>query len=107
MYSFKSKTAAACLNLYANTSVAPNDTFFLNALKTLFRLFKVFLDLYKCILRGAAKFVQSSWGNLSLFENYKGVSNIFPKILDAISDSSLRHIFESENFRFPFSTKIT
>ena len=45
MYSLKSKTAAACLNLYANFSGAPNDSFFLNALKTLFGLSKVFLDL--------------------------------------------------------------
>ena len=41
------------------------------------------------------------------FRNYKGFSIIFPLILDAIwreifSDSSLRRIFESENFSFPF-----
>ena len=45
------------------------------------------------------------------FRNFKGFSIIFPKILDSIlsfyerenfSDSYLNHIFESENFRFPF-----
>ena len=45
MYFPKSKTAAACLNLCANSSGAANDSFFLNALKTLFRLSRVFLDL--------------------------------------------------------------
>ena len=48
---------------------------------------------------------------LESFRNYKGFSIIFPKILDAIwritkvetfSDSSRLHIFEFENFRFPF-----
>ena len=51
-------------------------------------------------------------GELEHFRNYKGFSIIFPKILDAILthyekenvfDSSLHHILESENFRFPFS----
>ena len=55
-------------------------------------------------------------GELESFRNYKGFSIIFPKILNAIltiyesenfSCSSLHHIFESENFRFPFSTKIS
>ena len=49
---------------------------------------------------------------LESFRNYKGFSIILQKILDAIiityyesetfSDSSLHHIFESENVRFPF-----
>ena len=48
--------------------------------------------------------------------NDKGCSVICPKILDTIerftkgasfSYSSLYHIFESENFRFHFSTKIS
>ena len=47
-------------------------------------------------------------GELESFRNYKGLSIIFPKILDEIwritkvrhliSDSSPRHIFESEKF---------
>ena len=46
------------------------------------------------------------------FRNYKGLSIIFPKILDEIWRSTkvkhfviplaIPHIFESENFRFPF-----
>ena len=54
-------------------------------------------------------------GELESFRNYKGFSIILLKILDAIiityyesenfSDSSLHHIFESENVRFPFCTK--
>ena len=44
-------------------------------------------------------------GEMESFRNYKGFSIIFPIILDAIwreifSDSSLRRIFESENFSF-------
>ena len=52
------------------TSGAPNDAFLQNTLKTLFRLSRVLLDLQKCILSGATKFlsVRSSQGNLSLFE---------------------------------------
>ena len=51
-------------------------------------------------------------GELEAFRNYKGFSVIFPKILDVLerenfSYSSRHHIFESENFRFPFSTKIS
>ena len=38
-------------------SGAPNDGFLLNALKTLFWLSRVLLDLLKCILREAVKFV--------------------------------------------------
>ena len=49
-------------------------------------------------------------GQLESLRNYKGLSIIFPKILEAIwritnetyFDSSLHHIFESKNFRFPF-----
>ena len=49
-------------------------------------------------------------GERESFRNYKGFSIIFPKILCAnltyyisenFPDSSLHHIFESENFRFP------
>ena len=50
-------------------------------------------------------------GELESFRNYKRFRTIFPNISDAIlritkvrvfSDSTLHHIFESENFRFPF-----
>ena len=55
-------------------------------------------------------------GELEAFRNYKGFSVIFPKILgcnctlherENFSYSSLHHIFESENDRFPFSTKVS
>ena len=48
-------------------------------------------------------------GELEYFRNYKGFSFILPKILDVIQRITkvrilpiLHHIFESENFRFPF-----
>ena len=46
-------------------------------------------------------------GEMESFRNYKGFSIIFPISLDAIwreifSDSSLRRIFESDYFNFPF-----
>ena len=54
-------------------------------------------------------------GELESFQYSKGFCIIFLKILDVnyltyydsekFSDSSPHHIFESENFRFPFSTK--
>ena len=54
-------------------------------------------------------------GQLEFFRNYKRFSIIFPKILDAIlrftkvniffPDSFVHRILESENCRFPFSTK--
>ena len=75
----------------------------------------IFLDLQKCILSGAIKFVsvRSSQGNLSLFEIQGLQDFLLPEILDAIQcimikkkknivDSSLHHIFEYENFRFRF-----
>ena len=37
-------------------SGAPNDGFLLNTMKTLFRLPRVLLDRYKCILIGTVKF---------------------------------------------------
>ena len=94
--------------------LAPNDNFFLNTLKTLFRLTRVLLDLQKCILRDAANFVpvRSSWGNLSLFEIALGLIKYY--VLENFrcnltyyerknfSDSSLHHIFQFENFRFRF-----
>ena len=54
-------------------------------------------------------------GKLESFQYSKGFCIIFSKILDVsylnyyesekFSDSSPHHIFESENFRFSFSTK--
>ena len=50
-------------------------------------------------------------GELKSFRNYNGFSFIFAKISGAVyesesfSDSSLHHILESENLRFPFSNK--
>ena len=48
-------------------------------------------------------------GELESFRNYKGFSFILPKILDVIQRTTkvrilpiLHHIFESENFTFPF-----
>ena len=81
-------------------SGAPNDSFLLNTLKTLLRRSRALLELQNGILSGAIKFVsvRSSQGNLSqinlTFQESKNFSN-----------SSLHRIFESENFRFPFSAK--
>ena len=63
-------------------SRALNDDFLLNALKTLFRLSRVLLDLQKCFVRGATKFVSCSviLGEVESYRNYKGFSSIFPKI---------------------------
>ena len=94
---------------------ALNDRFVLNTLKTLSGLSRVLLDLSKCILSGTIKFV-SVWlsqRNLSFFEfsrlQYYFLESFrcnltFYKSED-FSDSSLVLIFESENCRFPFSTK--
>ena len=53
----------------SNYTWTPNDGFLPNALKTLLRIFRVLLDLQKCILTGAIKFVsvRSYQSNLSLF----------------------------------------
>ena len=70
--------------------------FLLNALKSLFRLSRVLLDLYKCVLSSAIKFVSvpSSVGNLRLFEiTSQGFSVIFPTILDAIERFTKVRIF--------------
>ena len=67
-------------------------------------------------LSGATKFlsVRSMLAELESSPNYKGFSISFSKILGAIErftkvryffDCSLHHILESENLRFPFSTK--
>ena len=71
------------------------------------------IQIQKCILSGAKKFipVRSSQGNLSLFEITRA-SVLFSRKFqlqfyegDSFSDSSAHRIFDSENVRFPFSTK--
>ena len=86
-------------------------------LKTHFSLPKVLLDLQKYILSGTIKCLSgrsSSQGNLSLFELTRAPEYCFPENLrrslkyydrKTFSDSSIRHIFSSENFRFSFPTK--
>ena len=57
-YSFFSY--GSCIHLWLvnmQLTGAPNDGFFLNTLKTLLRLSRVLLDLWKCILSGAKKIV--------------------------------------------------
>ena len=75
--------------------------------KTLFRLFRVLLDLQKCILSGAYEtgtcsfileelqyyFLQNFRCNLTYYE------------IENFSDSSFHHTFKSENSRFLFCTK--
>ena len=90
-----------------------NDDFLLNTLKTplgypeyLYRSVEIHSErCYKiciCLV---------SLGDFESFRNYKGFSIIFMKIFfsfyerENFSDSYLNHIFESENFRFPSSTK--
>ena len=51
---FVLKKVPICCVLFSG---APNDGFLLNTLKTLFRLSRVFLDIWKCIISGAIKFV--------------------------------------------------
>ena len=100
-----------------NKAGTPREGFLLHTLKILFRLSRVLLDLQKCILSGAIKFVsvRSSWGNLSLFEITRAFNQYYyPENFrcnlryhesENFADSSLHHIFESENFSFLFSTK--
>ena len=71
------------------------------------------IQIQKCILSGAKKFipVRSSQGNLSLFEITRASVSFSRKFQlqfyegDSFSDSSAHRIFDSENVRFPFSTK--
>ena len=78
-----------------------------------FRLSRVLLDLEMHSKRRYKICICSViLGELEAFRNYKRFSVIFPKILiqlnvfsENFSYSSLHHIFESENFRFPFPTK--
>ena len=51
------KIAERITELRKHWTGAPNDSFLLNSLKTLFRLSRVLLDLLKCILSGAKKFI--------------------------------------------------
>ena len=67
-------------------SGAPNDGFLLNALKTLFWLSKVLLDLLEKHSKRRCKICICSviLGELESIRNYKGLRIIFPKILDEI-----------------------
>ena len=89
----------------------------INTLKTLFRLFRVLIDLQKYILSGAIKFVsvQSSKISLSLFEITRA-SVLFSRKFqmhfkfyesENFFYSFFHRIFESENFTFPFSAKLS
>ena len=86
---------------------APNYGFFLSTLKTLFRLSRVISDLQKCILSGAIKFVsvRSSQQALQYYylKNFRCNLKFYES--ENFSHSLLQQIFESENFRFPFSMK--
>ena len=76
----------------------PNDGFLLNALKTLFGLSRVLLDLQKYILSGAIKFisVRPCLGQLESFRNYQGFTDYFPENFTAI-----HRFYESEIFLIP------
>ena len=74
----------------------PTIVFTLNTLKPLIRLSRVTLDIWKCILSGAIKFVSKFsviLGKLESFRNYMGFSVIFPKILAAIKSFTKGKIF--------------
>ena len=120
---FKLSQGAAALEILLRSrtsscvqdSGAPNDSFLPHSLKTLFRLSRVFLDLQKCILSGAIKFVpvRSSQGNLSMsLSEITRASVIFSLKFQTQLCASRKihfflflyhHIFASENFGFPFS----
>jgi len=58
LFSTRSYVAISSSLRHKQVAGAPNDGFLLNhALKTLFRLSRVLLDLKKCILRSAIEFV--------------------------------------------------
>ena len=65
---------------------APNDGFFLNTLKTLFRLSRVLLGSLEMHSKRRYKICTRSGilGELESFRNYKSFGIIFTKILDAI-----------------------
>ena len=95
-------------------SGAPNDGFLLNTLKTLlcypeYRLEALYAALWNLYLFGHPK---ETWAFPKLHE---GLEYYFPETLrrhltyyesETFSNSSLYHIFESENFRFPFFYEI-
>ena len=89
------------------TTGAPNDGLLQNTLKTLFRLSRVFLDIYWEIhskQRYKDFFCSLILGELESFsENFRCNLTFYES--ENFCDSSLHHILESENFRFPFSTK--
>ena len=98
---------------------APDDGFLLNALKSLFRVPRVLLDLqtemhskrrYKICICSVIL------GELEASRNYKGVSVLFPKLLYAIERFTKVRIFlislsitllNSKSLGFLFSTKIS
>ena len=80
-------------------SGAPNDGSPLSTFKTLFRQSRVLLDLQKCSVVEFVS-VRSSQGNLSLLEITRA-SELFSRNFY----SSLHHIFDSKNFRYPFLNK--
>ena len=96
-------------------SGVPSESFLLNSLKTRFRLPSVLLDLHKYILSSAINLYlfghpRATW----VFSKLQGLQQKFPENVrfnlkfyggGNFSDFSVHHIFESENFRFSFSTK--
>ena len=89
--------------------------FLLNALKTLCRLSRVLSDLWKCRRRYKICTCSGVLGQFEVFSKLQGLQYYFPENFrcnfkfyecENCSDSSLHRIFESENFRFPFSNLI-
>ena len=95
---------------------AHNDGFFLNALKSLFRLFQCtfrYLETHskrRCKICFCFRHPRGAWR----FSKLQGLLCSFSENrcnwafyeIEIFCDSSVYHIFESENFRFPFSLKI-
>ena len=96
---------------------APNDGFLLRTLKTLFSLARVLSVLYDLEMHSKRGYKICIFsvilGELESFRNFmQGFEYYFLENFrcyltyyerEAFSDSSLHHIFESENFRFRFS----
>ena len=97
------------------TTGTPNNGFLLNTFKTLFRLSRVVLDLFRCyeifirpLILGELDWVFSKLQGLRSVFSLKKISCIFRfNESENFTDSSLHRIFGSENFRFPFSTTKT
>ena len=94
---------------------APNDGFLLNTLESFVRLSRVPLRSLEMHSKGRYKICTCSviLGELESSE-LQGLQYYFPENFRCsltsyesqnFSDSSLHHIFVSENFRFPFCTK--